>query len=141
MWHGQQFHIRPFSFHFFSAIYILFYSILFYIFFGTIICQLRPRPWRKVFILINESRWSAESWFAFAFAVLLLAFHSISESYQFEFLLSLTRHSIWNIKAFLWLTSKGFPSEFGIELARLVGHMRGFLGKGHRDYWYFWDQG
>jgi len=72
--------------------FILFDFVLY--FFGTIICQLRPRPWRKVFILINESRWSAESWFAFAFAVLLLAFHSISESYQFEFLLSLTRHSI-----------------------------------------------
>jgi len=80
---------------FISSLLFTFYFIRFcFIFFGTIICQLRPRPWRKVFILINESRWSAESWFAFAFAVLLLAFHSISESYQFEFLLSLTRHSI-----------------------------------------------
>jgi len=71
------------------ADFLLFSSALFFsfilftlylIFFGTIICLQCPRPWRKVFILINKTRWSAESW--------LLDFQLISESYQFEFLLS-----------------------------------------------------
>lgn len=82
MWNGQQFHIRRFSSLLFSS--ALFFSFilftLYLIFFGTIICLQCPRPWRKVFILINKTRWSAESW--------LLDFQLISESYQFEFLLS-----------------------------------------------------
>lgn len=104
-----------------SFLFIYFVYIIFD-FFGTIICLQCPRPWRKVFILINKTRWSAESW--------LLDFQLISESYQFEFLLSPIWQLIWNVNSVQWFARNVIFNKFFNEYRRSICFGIAFVEKG-----------